>query len=328
MDETIIGTFDDVKFIQGVTFLTQKNWQDYFSNVIKNGVYEGLEPRNYVGDSVYSNGRTFITDGTVFANGISATIKTGSGYTDIGTCPSGKKDRLICVRVYFEENIAELIQKTDVMEIPESQTIYSDTYKLFSGYTMDLLAHDESYLMERNASFWDIPIFYQGASDLEYTAKGLDLRRVITNIRQNDPENTIYKGGYENKYKVSGNNVYHFKVTEDNKEYCFCADPIDLPDGAIIIIDRMQAPTGSTTKIIFSTAAATNDNLASSSYYFNGTYPYIDTDNNSLDKDLTTEDIFCLQITYVGTKGTYEINDHIRCYPLDFRVHMLPESWI
>ena len=38
MQETVIATGTDVKFIGGVTPMTQENWQAYFSTFHKNGI--------------------------------------------------------------------------------------------------------------------------------------------------------------------------------------------------------------------------------------------------------------------------------------------------
>jgi len=324
MEEMVIGTFDDVLFIEGVTQLIQTNWQNYFSPVIPNGVYEGLEPRNYLGSSVYSNGRIFVTDGAVFANGICARIRTQDGYTDIGTCPSGAKDRLICVRVYFDSNTAKLIQKTNVMEIPEEQVIFLDTYTLYSLYTMDRLVHDEPYMMERNSSYWDIPIFYQGASDLEYTSKGLDLRRVINKTRQIDPEDTVFKGTYSKNKKISGNNIYHIDVTQSDEIY-LCFDPIDLPDGAIIFV---QGVSSYEYKIHVNSLAATNNVLACNDmFHYNATAPLVVVNDGFINIDQGKK--YLIKITYAGTRGMYaEPNyGYIRCYSLDFHIGNLPNDW-
>ena len=320
MDEAVIATFDDVKFIEGVTFLTQQNWQEYFSPVIKNGVVDGgLEPRNYVGSTTYTNGRVFVTDGFVFANGICAKIETPTGYTDFGTVPSGKKDRLICVRVYFGENTAQLIQKTDVMEIPEGTSIDSDTYNYFSVYTMDILTHDESYMMERNSSYWDIPIFYQGNSDLSWSSKGLDLRRIINKTRQINPEDTVFKGTTSYKIKISGNNIYRFTAPE-NVFYTLCLDPVDLPDGAIIYTNKQISKILCATNNLLSTPSSSLSEFMT---------PGIDVnDYHATDIGHTISyGGICLRITYVGNKGSYIINNRLAYYPFEFMVEqIIPEQ--
>lgn len=312
MDESVIATFDDVKFTEGVTKLTQQNWQDYFSPVIKNGVYKGLEPRNYLGNTTYSNGRTFITDGVVFVNGMSANIRTNNGYTDIGTCPSGKHDRLICIRVNFEENSAELIQKTDVMRLPGSGTV---NYNGCSALTMAELCQDESYLMERS-SYYEIPIFYQGASNLSYTSKGLDLRRVINKTRQMDPVDTVFKGATSNILKISGNNVYHLNNNQGNVEYIALFDPINLPDGAIICVSGSSSPSN-TLSINFPSQMATNNNLICTDIISMNNDPHAKIRPYS-SETITGEIEKIIKITYAGTKGTHVINDLVYCYSFDF----------
>ena len=306
MEEAVIATFNEVNFIEGETFLTQQNWQEYFGPVIKNGVYEGLEPRNYLGSTTYTNGRTFITDGTVFANGICAKISTANGYTDIGTCPTdGVYDRLICVRVYFDSQTAQLIQKTNVMEVAEG----GSPSKYASANAMITFAHDETFRMERNETYWDIPIFYQGIQSYEWSSLGLDLRRIINKDRKNDPVDTCFKGYYPKKYKISGNNVYHIDAEVGNTTYHISFDMIDRPDDAIIVVYRDASifSASDVTKLNFSIYGATNNFLASDNNDYTGFAPacnQIFTTNSSAGYyGITNLGWTFLKVKYAGTKG-------------------------
>ena len=324
MEEAVIATFNDVKFIEGETFLTQENWQGYFAPTIKNGVYEGLEPRNYLGSTTYTNGRIFVTDGIVFANGICAKIETADGYTDFGTCPTtGTHDRLICVRVYFDSQTAQLIQKTNVMKIPEGGT----NYKYYSAYAIRTFAHDESYKMDRNNTYWDIPIFYQGTQDLEWTSKGIDLRRIINKEQEIDPVDTCFKGYSPRKYKVSGNNVYHVTAELGNVSYCFVFDIINKPDGATIVLDRPinTFTPADTTSIIFTLIGATNNYLASDDFgaasfqpTTNSNYPI---GSNWVYKfEITHTGLTFIKINYAGTKGEMSGYDYRNFYPFKYYI--------
>ena len=328
MDEAVIATFNEVNFIEGETFLTQQNWQEYFGPVVKNGVYIGLEPRNYLNGITYTNGRTFITDGTVFANGICAKITTANGYTDIGTCPTvGTHDRLICVRVYFDSQTAQLIQKTNVMDIPEGGT----GYKYYSVYAMTHFAHDESYKMERNNSYWDIPIFYQGTQDLEWSSLGLDLRRIINKDREIDPVDTCFKGYYPKKYKISGNNIYHIDAELGSNTYLFAFDMIDRPNEAIIVLNRDVATHSASvaTRLSFSGYGATNNFLASSNSGFvdfapSSNHIVVTGSNNATYYDVTNLGLTFIKVTYAGTKGEMSGNYSVQqFYPFDYYV----EKW-
>lgn len=307
MEEAVIATFNEVNFIEGETFLTQQNWQEFFGPAIKNGVYEGLEPRNYLGSTTYTNGRTFITDGTVFANGICAKISTANGYTDIGTCPTnGVYDRLICARVYFDAQTAQLIQKTNVMEIAEG----GSPSKYTSANAMKTFAHDETFRMERNETYWDIPIFYQGIQSYEWSSLGLDLRRIINKEQQDNPEDTCFKGYYPGKYKISGKNTY-FINAEGNVTYHFALDMIDKPDGATIVIHRDGSISAQNpTYVSFTHYGATNNFLSSDADDFTGFNPsvfQINTLGTNLPYSITSSGDTFIKINYAGTQG--ELSD-------------------
>lgn len=253
MEESVLATFNEVNFIEGETFLTQQNWQEYFSPVVKSGVYKGLEQHNYVGSTVYTNGRRLITDGTVFADGISAKITTAEGYTDIGTVPSSSYDRFVCVRVYFDTNQAQIIQKTGITE-PNSN---GDYYPNFVNTVMNFI-NNESYCCERNSSFWDIPLFVQCEQGTgRYGEEGIDLRRMMNYIPSYNPlnQNGIYTVSTD-KTIVSGSNTYSI-FTSSN--HMFYMDPINKPRNAII---RVKNTGSSAITVKFSMSYYINDHFA------------------------------------------------------------------
>ena len=251
MDESVLASFSEVNFIEGSTFLTQENWQEYFSPVIKNGIYEGLEPRNYITSTAFTNGRRIITDGTVFANGICAKISTSNGYTDIGTLPSGARDRFICVRVYFDSQTAELIQKTNIIPelTPTEIEVSSDvSSNLHQNYAVNRFERYEDYCCDRNDLYWDIPILYQTPINSAYS-EGVDLRRLIKHNSSEimNPNYTSLKSIPDNSYIISGSNHYRIQMNSnfDADQYPYLEsihdvylyfDPINKPNKAKVYI--------------------------------------------------------------------------------------------
>lgn len=225
MTESIIATYDNVKFIEGVTEMTQDNWQSYFSPVIQNGVYSGLEFQQYGS----SSSNTFrITDGIAYVNGIRAELHTPEGYTDIGAWhESGYSDAFFCLRMYFDQEKAEIIKKTGIID---SVTEYTpeDFYKY--TYALGYFLQDESYQCERNFTYYEIPLMYFGMSTT-FLRYGRDLRRMvkIDGKREVDPRNPCIYTNYYNL--IRSNNVY----TVDNAGTSFYIDVVNSPDNAIIV---------------------------------------------------------------------------------------------
>ena len=230
MNESVISTFTGVKFIQGLTPMTQENWQSYFGSAIKNGVYSGLAPKNAPQSTVSIQ----VTDGVVFANGIQARLETEDGYTDIGSMlNTGLEDRLICVRVHYNSETAELIQKSNVTDIPSSAVERTKNY-LFAQ-TLAKLTADESYLCTRNESYWDIPIFYQSKYN-SWVMYGRDLRRKVElspSKLTNPPLDTTDRT-WQYGVLISGQNRY--TAGESTRRVVFFPDVINQPDGSIVTI--------------------------------------------------------------------------------------------
>jgi len=224
MAESIVATFDDVRFIEGVTKMTQENWQAYFGTIIPNGVYQGLEfqQQNSTNSISYH-----VTDGIVFVNGIMAELKTPDGYTDIGSWyAQNDKDAFFCLRVYFGDEKAELIKKTNIVD-SITEYVPEDFYKWTRA--MGKFISDESYQCDRNASYWDVPLIYFG--NVSYFLRyGIDLRRMVKAdgqrvVNPRDP------GIYNNYYDlVRSNNVYSISANAS-----FYIDTVDPADNAIIV---------------------------------------------------------------------------------------------
>ena len=222
MTESIIATYDNVKFIEGVTKMTQDNWQSYFSPVIQNGVYSGLE---FLQQNGYSSNYYHVSDGAVFINGIKAELTTPEGYTDIGNCyGTGENDAFYCLRVYFDSQKAELIRKGNVYEsITEASTTFAQIM-----WTLGKFIDDESYQCERTLTHYDIPLIYFG-SPYSLVGYGRDLRRMvkIDNKREHNPR---IPGIYNNAYGlIRSNNIY-----DTNVSTVYYLDTINFPDDAII----------------------------------------------------------------------------------------------
>lgn len=243
MNESVISTFTGVKFIQGLTPMTQENWQSYFGSAIKNGVYSGLAPKS----TSLSPMIIRVSDGVVFANGIQARLETESGYTDCGSLyNTGLEDRLICVRVHYNSETAELIQKSNVTDIPSSAVERTKNY-LFTQTLVKLIA-DESYLCTRNESYWDIPIFYQSKPD-SVVSYGRDLRRKVElspSKLTNPPLDTTDRT-WQYGVLISGQNRY--TAGDSSQNIIYFPDVVNVADGAIITI---SAPSGSDFDFILS----------------------------------------------------------------------------
>lgn len=156
MEETTIATFDNVKFIEGVTKLTQNNWQEYFGSLFPNGAIKGLcSPNSSSG--VYNQ----ISDGIAIANGIIAKLETEQEYTSI-QIPAGVYDCFACLRIHFTDELAELVVKRNIADT-ESTVQFMKELMQFTK--------DESYYCERNSDYYEIPLYYVSASYYRYISR-------------------------------------------------------------------------------------------------------------------------------------------------------------
>lgn len=225
MTESIVATYDNVKFIEGVSKLTQDNWQSYFSHVIQNGVYSGLEFQQQVNTSSIM---FHITDGIAFVNGIMAELHTADGYTDIGSWyETGNKDAFYCLRVYLNQEKAEIVKKTDIIDSVTASV--PDDFYLYT-YALGYFLQDESYQCARNNTYYDIPLMYFGmyATFLRF---GRDLRRMVKpdGTREINPKNPCVYANFYNL--VRSNNVYAVGTAGTS----YYIDSVNLPDDAIIV---------------------------------------------------------------------------------------------
>ena len=230
MTESIIATFDDVKFVEGVTKMTQNNWQKYFKSAIPNGVYSGLEFKKIGSGSKYYH----FMDGVAFVNGMMAEISTPDGYTDLGAITPSENDAFFCLRIYFDREQAELIQKTDIyLDIPYWGTLSEPNYYKYMN-TLGYLEKFEDYECERNLTYYEIPLFYI-VSGWSYgpLTDGIDLRRMVKpdQARALNPQvPCIYRNSFA---LLSSNNLY--MLTGGMTVMTFYIDAINLPNDAIIV---------------------------------------------------------------------------------------------
>lgn len=258
MEETILETFNDVKFIQGATKMNQTNWQAYFGTALPNGIYDGLMVQDYYGEATFTYPKV-LTDGSAFVNGLIAQIQTEDGYTEIGEWTYDQEvflagnalDRFICLRVYLQEEKAQIVQKTGfVTEYGPTQnvTIYTD----YDVKTMAMLKNflaDESYGCTRNEYIWDIPIFYQTPNHGAFClCKGRSLRRPVKLFDDcvQNPNITGCNGINSNGIcLVSGTDRYLIStmISDSSQQLATAriyADSIDLPKCAVVAV----APNG------------------------------------------------------------------------------------
>ena len=161
MGSSIVATGNNVKFIGGVTPLTQANWQEYFGTLEPNGIVSGFD---FLDRGLSLD--TKITDGKIYMNGILYSLDTNDGYTTIAKPTEEEVDTFICARVYFHEERIELIRKTNIAP--------ATYYAQYIPY-VEQFATDESYQCDRNSSFYELPIGYR-----VYRREIGDLRRFRT----------------------------------------------------------------------------------------------------------------------------------------------------
>lgn len=281
MQETVIEEFTNVEFIQGKTKMNQTNWQTYFGAALPSGIYSGLMVQDYYGNQTFDYPQ-ILTDGVVFANGIYAKIGT-DGYTDIGRIDgtTSVKDRFICIRVWLQEEKAQIVQKTNIAEYSTNISQFnSNVYRELMKF-MD----NESYLCTRNSYYYDIPVFYQSYEDPDcWLSRGRSLRRVIdlqnkSLVNPNLIGTEIPEGGEAHSLLISGNNYYSGYV---NRVYM---DYIDPPHDAMLYVRS----NSNTFKVYFDlynwinkTRGSINPTYITSLYIFSGntsgvntTYRYI-----------------------------------------------------
>ena len=185
MAEYIMRSGTDVKFIEGMTLMTQANWQEYFSAQFPNRVIEGLKSNNVASGSI------LVTSGSAIVNGIYTKMVFEN---DAAIFAKLGRDQFVCLRVYLNEEKVELVEKYDIASSNSSGDIQT---------TMMNFMADESYQCTRSDTIYEIPLFYSGT---DYFAKGIDLSRRGTlseNVKNDHPATitTVLSG--RNKYYLA-----------------------------------------------------------------------------------------------------------------------------
>lgn len=207
MQETVIATGTDVKFIGGVTPMTQENWQAYFSTFHKNGIIGTNDFKQGSASSSYF----VVYDGSVFANGIIAKLETANGYTLVTTPTSSERDILICARVYLKQEKIELVRKTTLAA--------GSSYQNCADVIVNLIQNEDAYCT-RNDDYYDIAIAYVNYLD---TYSVIDCRRFSGKIMWRDvPE----------KYRLRGDGSYTYN---DSSGAYFEIDPFVPPTEAQLV---------------------------------------------------------------------------------------------
>ena len=248
MDESVLLTFDDVKFIQGETKMNQSNWQSYFGGALKNGVYSGLDVNKSQMGVLDNTGASYVmNDGIIYVNGICAKIETETGYTNFGRLNSAIADQFVCARVYFNTETIELIQKTDITDI-SSGTLSQKRLALMK--TLMEFENDESYCCERNSEYWEIPLFYRTKNKLtsdsdskSWLFGGVDLTRrpaenskLIRLMTNYNTTSIAYQSIDANP--ISGNNSYYVEQVGDHNQHNIYMDTVNEPHGAVAFLDN------------------------------------------------------------------------------------------
>ena len=254
MDESVISTYTDVKFIEGLTKMTQRNWQAYFGTALKSGVYKGLNQRCFDDETFPRK----LMDGVVYVNGIRAELSTEDGYTEIPSVASGVLDRLICVRVHFNAEVCELVEKDNLTT--EGANVNQTNEKLMETYLK--LCADESLYCERNAQYWDVPIFYQSALWDYWFGAGKDMRRVVSQEKKLDIVTSLDVTGMRQWYgNVLISGQYYYQNANRSSTVTYYMDTVNVADGAILSCPKY----GSSSTIRLSKIPFTNNFCVGSS---------------------------------------------------------------
>jgi hypothetical protein len=181
MAESIMSTGTNVKFIEGMTLMTQANWQEYFASQFPNRIIDGFDTSS--GSSSIS-----VANGSAIVNGIYTKMEFENGRVIFA--PIGY-DAFICLRVYLNEEKVELVEKYNIAASNSSASIQTAMMKFMS---------DESYQCTRNDTIYEIPLHYSGT---DYFASGIDLRRrgvLSENVQKDNPTTSTTVLSGRNKY--------------------------------------------------------------------------------------------------------------------------------
>ena len=202
-EEQILYTGNDVQFIEGITCMSQSNWQKYFGSAFENKILSGLYPVTVA----RSGGLQLrIYNGAVNANGIFGQIKSQDGYIEIPySSPGNGNYRFICARLYTDEERLEIVSKVDYIG-----TDYSTLSTAVANFYTD-----EAYQCERDANYYEFPIYYEnGIAAL----MNLSRRYFHSNqYRHIASLNSIY--GLELPTSTIGNGTYVIDNWDDPETY-------------------------------------------------------------------------------------------------------------
>ena len=274
MTETVIATGDNVKFIEGVTLMTQANWQEYFGKQFENRVIDGFNPGKPT-DSVVT-----IYDGSVFVNGLYAKLELEGGSKNIYVLDA--YDAFICLRVYLNEEKVELVKK--------SVATFSSEASI--AYEIDKFIADESYQCTRNSSIYEIPLFYCGAS---YYKDGVDLRRY-----------GVQNKNLYNKRVLSGNNTYVLKDPNQGADYLIKAyiDYVNEADDVDIYLYSPDGYSGATFALSYSPYVNGQELIAGHSrlfYHYDSAEWTDDSTNRRLTKAIASNSLTHIKVKLIET---------------------------
>ena len=233
MQESVVVTGNNVKFIGGVTPMTQENWQDYFMTFKKNGVI-GMDDFTAVTDGLSS---VRIYDGSVIVDGILARYETDDGYFYGAKPTSTEIDALFCVRVYLHEEKVEIVRKTGLAA--------GSSYQNCADVIAYMILHEDAYCT-RNDQIFDVPIAYLNYMDSD---NRVDVRRFCDPKARLLPGTNIFRGNGVVYRGVSGGNSYDYNGV----------DPFNPPDDIqLAIVPLYSGNVQSNFNLRYNIGASTN----------------------------------------------------------------------
>ena len=180
--ETPITATADAIFIDNQTWLSQSNWQSFFSSSTPSGVLiergltiAGTEfNRDFMPHSVGS-GNYELDGGTAYIKGIKITVGQSGSFS------VSAYDDFIVLRINFSSGEASIIQKTGLATdyYPDSQADRNNFWQKFVA--------SESFSCTRTSTVYEIPLWYFGAGGR------YDLRRLYY-VNRPDTINYSYIG--------------------------------------------------------------------------------------------------------------------------------------
>lgn len=205
MQETVVKTGTNVKFIGSTTKMTQANWQDYFKVFKKTG-FVGIDSFK-VETAVLNYPRIY--DGAVMVNGILAKYETDDGFFYSTKPTQSEIDALFCVRVYLQEEKIEIVRKTGLAA--------GTSYQNCADVIVNLIQNEDAYCT-RNDTYFDVAFCYLNYNDDQHN---VDCRRFSEDVKA-----MLYHGF------LSGNgSVYFVSAISTTPNFIINGiDPFNPPD--------------------------------------------------------------------------------------------------